>query len=137
MRKLYILPSPGILSNRIVSIIELFSKEKAVPCFFLKRNLYSYRDTDSITCLSSFMDRINSISPCMASPTYTYMKKIFSNPIDFSKVDTLVYHLPDGPSFSVEMQGVEELFDLEMEVGDICDTSEIDGVVHFFPRGNA
>lgn len=65
------------------------------------------------------------------------MKKIFSNPIDFSKVDTLVYHLPDGPAFSVEMKGVEVFFDLEMEVGDICDTSEIDGVVHFFPRGNA
>jgi hypothetical protein len=65
------------------------------------------------------------------------MKKIFSNPIDFSKVDTLVYHLPDGPAFSVQMESVEELFDLEMEVGDICDTSEIDGVVHFFPRGNA
>ena len=65
------------------------------------------------------------------------MKRIFTNPIDFSKVDTLVYHLPDGPSFSVEMDGVEELFDLEMEHGDICDTSEIDGVVHFFPRGNA
>jgi len=70
-------------------------------------------------------------------PTKIYMKKMFSNPIDFSKVATLVYHLPDGPSFSVEMEGVEELFDLEMEIGDICDTSEIDGVVHFFPRGNA
>lgn len=66
-----------------------------------------------------------------------YMKKNFYNKIDFSKVNTLVYHLPDGPSFSVEMEGVEELFDLEMEIGDVCDTSEIDGVVHFFPRGNA
>ena len=65
------------------------------------------------------------------------MKKIFASPIDFSKVDTLVYHLPDGPSFSVEMTGVEELLDMEMEMGDVCDTSEIDGVVHFFPRGNA
>ena len=83
------------------------------------------------------MDGISSIRPFMTSPTYTYMKINFSNPIDFSKVDTLVYHLPDGPSFSVQMEGVEELFDLEMEVGDICDTSEIDGVVHFFPRGNA
>lgn len=70
-------------------------------------------------------------------PTKIYMKKNFYNTIDFSKVNTLVYHLPDGPSFSVEMEGVEELFDLEMEIGDVCDTSEIDGVVHFFPRGNA
>ena len=65
------------------------------------------------------------------------MKKFFSRPIDFTKVNTLVYHLPDGPSFSVEMEGVEELFDLEMEIGDVCDTSEIDGVIHFFPKGNA
>ena len=71
------------------------------------------------------------------SSTLRYMKKIFSYPIDFSKVDTLIYHLHDGPSFSVEMKGFEELFDLEMEVGDVCDTSDIDGVVHFFPRGNA
>jgi hypothetical protein len=66
-----------------------------------------------------------------------YMKKIFTNAIDFSKVETLVYHLPDGPSFSVEMDGIEEIFDFEMEIGDVCDTSDIDGVVHFFPRGNA
>ncbi len=65
------------------------------------------------------------------------MKKIFSTPIDYSKVETLVYHLPDGPVFSMEMNGLEELFDLEMEFGDICDTSDIDGVIHFFPRGNA
>jgi hypothetical protein len=65
------------------------------------------------------------------------MKNNFNSPIDFTKVATLVYHLPDGPSFSVEMDGLEELFDLEMEIGDVCDTSEIDGVVHFFPRGNA
>ncbi len=65
------------------------------------------------------------------------MKRIFTNPIDFTKVSTIVYHLPDGPSYSVEMTGVEELLDLEMEMGDVCDTSDIDGVVHFFPRGNA
>jgi len=65
------------------------------------------------------------------------MKKIFSRSIDFSKVDTLVYHLPDGPSFSLRMEGIEDLIDIDMELGDICDTSDIDGVVHFFPRGNA
>ena len=65
------------------------------------------------------------------------MKKFFFKPIDFSKVDTLVYHLPDGPAFSVEMEGLEDLIDIEMEMGDVCDTSEIDGVVHFFPKGNA
>jgi len=65
------------------------------------------------------------------------MKKIFSRPIDFSKVDKLIYHLPDGPSFSMELSGLEDLIDFEMELGDICDTSEIDGVIHFFPKGNA
>ncbi len=66
-----------------------------------------------------------------------YMKNFFFTPIDLSKVETLVYHLPDGPSFSVEMEGIEGLLDLEMEMGDICDTSDIDGVIHFFPKGNA
>lgn len=65
------------------------------------------------------------------------MKFFFCRPIDFSKVDTLIYHLPDGPSFSVQMEGVEDLIDIDMEMGDVCDTSDIDGVVHFFPKGNA
>ena len=65
------------------------------------------------------------------------MKRIFSNSIDLSKVETLIYHLPDGPSFSVEMNGLNGFIDIDMEVGDVCDTSEIDGVLHFFPRGNA
>ncbi|WP_028582988.1 hypothetical protein [Desulfogranum mediterraneum] len=65
------------------------------------------------------------------------MKKYLAHAIDFSKVETLIYHLPDGPSFSVEMNGMGDLIDIEMEIGDICDTSDIDGVVHFFPRGNA
>jgi hypothetical protein len=54
-----------------------------------------------------------------------------------SKVETLIYHLPDGPTFSVEMAGLEDTIDIDMEMGDICDTSDIDGVLHFFPRGNA
>lgn len=65
------------------------------------------------------------------------MKNFFYRSIDFSKVETLVYHLPDGPAFSVEMEGLEDLIDIDMEMGDVCDTSEIDGVLHFFPKGNA
>ena len=65
------------------------------------------------------------------------MKKIFSNLIDLSKVNTLIYHLPDGPTFSVEMSELDGFIDLDMEMGDVCDTSEIDGVLHFFPKGNA
>ena len=63
--------------------------------------------------------------------------KIFSRPIDLSGVNTVVYHLPDGPALSLKIDGIEEYLDLELELGHICDTSEIDGVLHFFPKGNA
>jgi hypothetical protein len=65
------------------------------------------------------------------------MKNILTSNIDFTKVDTLLYHMPDGPTLSVQINGFEDLFDLEMEIGEICDTSEIDGIIHFFPKGNA
>ncbi|MBU0944368.1 MAG: hypothetical protein KJ804_18615 [Proteobacteria bacterium] len=63
--------------------------------------------------------------------------KLFVRPLDFSRIQTLVYHLPEGPSLSLPMEGIEEFLELELDVGHICDTSEIDGVVHFFPKGNA
>ncbi|PIE59021.1 MAG: hypothetical protein CSA33_00160 [Desulfobulbus propionicus] len=65
------------------------------------------------------------------------MKKIFLQPIDFSKIDVLVYHLPDGPTFSLEVGNLDDLIDVNIELGDFCDTSDIDGVLHFFPKGNA
>ncbi len=65
------------------------------------------------------------------------MKRISFTSIDFTKVDTLVYHLPDGPALSVEMDGLVDIIDFDLEMGHVCATSEIDGVVHFFPRGNA
>jgi hypothetical protein len=52
-------------------------------------------------------------------------------------VSTVVYHLPDGPSLSLKIEGIEEYLDLELELGHVCDTSDIDGVLHFFPKGNA
>jgi len=66
-----------------------------------------------------------------------YRMKIFSRPIDLSGVNTVVYHLPDGPALSLKIEGIEEYLDLELELGHVCDTSEIDGVLHFFPKGNA
>ena len=63
--------------------------------------------------------------------------KLFSPYIDLSTVSTVVYHLPDGPALSLKIDGIEEYIDLELELGHICDTSEIDGVLHFFPKGNA
>ena len=63
--------------------------------------------------------------------------KLFCRPIDLSGVSTVVYHLPNGPSLSLRIEGIEEYLDLELELGHVCDTSDIDGVLHFFPRGNA
>ncbi len=65
------------------------------------------------------------------------LTRLFHHPIDMSKVSTLIYHLPDGPALSVEMGGSDFFFDLEMEMGDVCDTTDIDGVLHFFPKGHA
>lgn len=64
------------------------------------------------------------------------MKFIFS-PVDLSAANTIIYHVPGGPKLTVNVDGFEEYIDLELEVGHVCDTSDIDGTVHFFPRGNA
>ncbi len=63
--------------------------------------------------------------------------KLFVRPIDLSRVETLIYHLPDGPALTLNLQGIDEIFELELDQGHVCDTSDIDGVIHFFPRGNA
>lgn len=64
------------------------------------------------------------------------MKYIIA-PVDLSSASTIVYHVPGGTPLTVELDGIEEYIDLELELGHICDTSDIDGVVHFFPKGNA
>lgn len=61
--------------------------------------------------------------------------KIASKPIDMSKVHTVIFHMLDGKKFTVQIDGIEEFLDLTH--GKVCDTSDVDGVVHFFPRGNA
>ncbi|MFH7324926.1 hypothetical protein [Desulfurivibrio sp. C05AmB] len=63
------------------------------------------------------------------------MHKVSGRTIDLSKVRTVVYHLPNGDSFAVPIENFDPFFDWGL--GKICDTSEIDGFVHFFPRGNA
>ena len=63
--------------------------------------------------------------------------KLYMSPVDLSSARTIIYHLPDGPSLTIEIDGIEDYLDLELERGHICDTSAIDGVVHFFPKGNA
>ncbi|MGL1933010.1 MAG: hypothetical protein OCC45_14825 [Desulfotalea sp.] len=63
--------------------------------------------------------------------------KLFSQPVDLSSANTVIFHLPDGPAITLNIDGVEAYIDLELEQGHVCDTSKIDGTIHFFPRGNA
>ena len=61
--------------------------------------------------------------------------KLISKPVDMSKVRTIVYHLSDGEVFTIDKDTIDHGVDFGF--GDICDTSDIDGVIHFFPRGSA
>ncbi len=58
-------------------------------------------------------------------------------PIDLDEVETVIYHLPDGPTIQLGVHELQEFLDFGLEQGDYCDTSAIDGTIHFFPRGNA
>ena len=62
-------------------------------------------------------------------------RKLLCKTIDLDKANTIVFHLPDGEALSMAVKGVEG--DLELGMGKICDTSEINGEIHYFPRGNA
>ena len=55
--------------------------------------------------------------------------------IDMTKVRTVIYYLPDGQSITLSVDAMEEYMDFSL--GAICDTSDIDGVIHYFPKGNA
>ena len=57
--------------------------------------------------------------------------------IDFSKIQTLLYHFPDGKVLRLEIKDIEQLATLQFEIGKFCDTTDIDGVLHFYPRGNS
>lgn len=63
------------------------------------------------------------------------MRKLPSRVIDMSKVQAVIYHMPDGQALAIPVDGLEQF--IEFGLGTICDTSEVDGLVHFFPRGNA
>ena len=64
------------------------------------------------------------------------MNQRFSS-IDLTKVQTIIYHMPDGKTLNIRIHTIEQLLDLDLDSGNICDTSDIDGVVHFFPHGIA
>ncbi|MFZ5775866.1 MAG: hypothetical protein ACOY3Z_10325 [Thermodesulfobacteriota bacterium] len=63
------------------------------------------------------------------------MKVTNTTPIDTTTVRTVVFHLPDGQQVAISTEGIGQF--VELGPGRVCDTSEIDGVLHFFPRGNA
>ena len=58
-----------------------------------------------------------------------------SKTVDRTKVKTVIFHLPDGQAYQVSVDGMEHF--IEFGLGKICDTSDIDGIVHYFPRGNS
>ncbi len=57
--------------------------------------------------------------------------------IDLDEIDTVVYHIPGGPTIQLGINEAQEFLDFDLEMGDYCDTSAIDGTLHFFPKGNA
>jgi len=59
------------------------------------------------------------------------------NTIDISKVQTLLYHFPDGQVLRLEIKDIEQLATLKFEIGRFCDTSDINGILHFYPHGNS
>lgn len=63
------------------------------------------------------------------------MKVTGTTPIDTTRVRTVVFHLPDGEQVAINIESIGHF--IELGPGRVCDTSDIDGVLHFFPRGNA
>jgi len=59
------------------------------------------------------------------------------NTVDISKIHTLLYHFPDGKVLRLEIKDIEQLETLKFEVGRYLDTSEFDGILHFYPHGNS
>jgi hypothetical protein len=65
-----------------------------------------------------------------------YVKhRLFSRAIDLSRVNTIVFHLADGDDLALPVAEIRG--DLELGMGSVCDTSAINGEIHYFPRGNA
>ncbi|MEN8135740.1 MAG: hypothetical protein ABFS18_09445 [Thermodesulfobacteriota bacterium] len=61
--------------------------------------------------------------------------KVLSKVIDLAQANTIVFHLPDGEALALPVEEIKG--DLELGLGKVCDTSEINGEIHYFPRGNA
>jgi len=61
--------------------------------------------------------------------------KIFSKAVDLTRANTIVFHLSDGEALALPVENMDG--DMEFGLGRVCDTSEFNGEVHYFPRGNA
>ena len=57
--------------------------------------------------------------------------------IDISKVETLLYHFPDGKVLQLAVKNIQQLYNKEFELGRFCDTTHINGILHFYPAGNS
>lgn len=57
--------------------------------------------------------------------------------VDISKVETLLYHFPDGKVLQLEVKDIQSLSSKKFEHGRFCDTSHINGILHFYPQGNS
>lgn len=60
---------------------------------------------------------------------------LIAKQFDMSKVRSVIYHLPDGQTMVLSVDDLDDY--MEFGHGVVCDTSDIDGIVHYFPRGNA
>jgi hypothetical protein len=63
--------------------------------------------------------------------------KFLPDSIDMSKVQTLLYHFPDGKVLQLKIKDNNHFSTLEFEFGRYCDTSDINGILHFYPSGNS
>jgi hypothetical protein len=61
--------------------------------------------------------------------------KVLSKLVDLGQVNTIIFHLSDGEALALKVDGIDG--DLELGLGKVCDTSAINGEIHYFPRGNA
>ncbi len=63
------------------------------------------------------------------------MRLKVTRPVDLKGVRLLVYHLPQAQMMVVSIEPGAGAF--EPGYGVVLDTSKINGILHYFPRGNA
>jgi hypothetical protein len=63
--------------------------------------------------------------------------KFVTHSHDLSHAHTLIYHLPNGETLEINIDDNVHLLEFGLEYGRICNTAEIDGIIHFFPLGHS